>query len=50
MMATTLRMFATCQRLQAQAQAHAAAASGLLARTKFRLHMPPAIALTQEGD
>ncbi|XP_074366460.1 E3 ubiquitin-protein ligase SDIR1 isoform X2 [Apium graveolens] len=33
----------------AQAQAHAAAASGLLARTEFRLHMPPSIALTTRG-
>lgn len=49
LMATTLRMYATCQRLQAQAQAHAAAASGLLARTEFRLHMPPSIALTTRG-
>lgn len=48
-MATTLRMYATCQRLQAQAQAHAAAASGLLARTELRLHMPPSIALTTRG-
>lgn len=48
-MATTLRMYATCQRLQAQAQAHAAAASGLLGRTEFRLHMPPSIALTTRG-
>lgn len=48
-MATTLRMYATCQRLQAQARAHAAAASGLLAGTEFRVHMPPSIALTTRG-
>ncbi|XP_052197951.1 E3 ubiquitin-protein ligase SDIR1-like [Diospyros lotus] len=49
LMATSLRMFATCQQLQAQAQAHAAAASGLLGRTEFRLHMPPSIALATRG-
>ncbi|KAL1194942.1 E3 ubiquitin-protein ligase SDIR1 [Cardamine amara subsp. amara] len=48
LMATTLRMYATCQQLQAQAQAHAhaAAASGL---TELRLHMPPSIALATRG-
>ncbi|XP_059660780.1 E3 ubiquitin-protein ligase SDIR1-like isoform X2 [Cornus florida] len=47
--ATSLRMYATCQQLQAQAQAHAAAASGLLGRTEFRLHIPPSIALATRG-
>nr|GMD95569.1 E3 ubiquitin-protein ligase SDIR1-like [Ipomoea batatas] len=45
LMATTLRMYATCQQLQAQAQAHAVAASRLLGHTELRLHMPPSIAL-----
>ncbi|KZV26123.1 hypothetical protein F511_06049 [Dorcoceras hygrometricum] len=48
-MATTLRMYATCQQLQAQAQAHAVAASGLLGHTELRLHMPPSIALATRG-
>lgn len=48
-MATSLRMFATCQQLQAQAQAHAAAASGLLGHTEFRLQMPPSIAFATRG-
>ena len=30
-------------------QAHAAAATGLLARTEFHMHMPPAIAVTTRG-
>lgn len=49
LMATTLRMYATCQQLQAQAQAHAAMASGLLSHTELRLHMPPSIALATRG-
>ncbi|BBG97987.1 RING/U-box superfamily protein [Prunus dulcis] len=49
LMATTLRMYATCQQLQAQAQAHAAAASGLLGHTEMRLHVPPSIALATRG-
>ncbi|CAN6565560.1 unnamed protein product [Malus baccata var. baccata] len=49
LMATTLRMYATCQQLQAQAQAHVAAASGLLGHTELRLHMPPSIALATRG-
>lgn len=49
LMATTLRMYATCQQLQAQAQSHAAAASGLLGHTELRLHMPPSIALATRG-
>ncbi|GAV75174.1 zf-RING_2 domain-containing protein [Cephalotus follicularis] len=49
LMATTLRMYATCQQLQAQAQAHAAATSGLLGHTEVRLHMPPSIALATRG-
>lgn len=48
-MATTLRMYATCQQLQAQAQAHAVAASSLLGHTELRLHMPPSIALATRG-
>ncbi|XP_004488892.3 E3 ubiquitin-protein ligase SDIR1-like [Cicer arietinum] len=48
-MATMLRMYATCQQLQAQAQAHAAAASGLLGHIELRLHMPPSIALASRG-
>lgn len=48
-MATTLRMYATCQQLQAQAQARAMAASGLLGHTELRLHMPPSIALATRG-
>ena len=42
-------MYATCQQLQAHAQAHAAAASGLLGHTELRLHMPPSIALATRG-
>ncbi|KAM1447183.1 hypothetical protein ACFXTO_006311 [Malus domestica] len=49
LMATTLRMFATCQQLQAQAQSHAAAASGMLSHTELRLHMPPSIAFATRG-
>ncbi|KAL9165094.1 hypothetical protein ABFS82_06G149100 [Erythranthe guttata] len=48
-MATSLRMYATCQQLQAQAQAHAVAASGILGHTELRLHMPPSIALATRG-
>ncbi|XP_048420455.1 E3 ubiquitin-protein ligase SDIR1 isoform X2 [Pyrus x bretschneideri] len=49
LMATTLRMFATCQQLQAQARSHAAAASGMLSHTELRLHMPPSIAFATRG-
>lgn len=50
LIATSLRMYATCQQLQAQAQAHAVAAtSGLLSHTELRLHMPPSIALATRG-
>lgn len=42
-------MYATCQQLQAQAQAHAAVANGLLSHTELRLHMPPAIAFASRG-
>ncbi|XAR72002.1 hypothetical protein NMG60_11018486 [Bertholletia excelsa] len=49
LMATSLRMYATCQQLQAQAQAHAMAASGLLGHTELRFHMPPSIALATRG-
>ncbi|CAA0386588.1 unnamed protein product [Arabidopsis thaliana] len=49
LMATTLRMYATCQQLQAHAQAQAAAASGLFSHTELRLHVPPSIALATRG-
>lgn len=49
LMATSLRMYATCQQLQAQGQAHAAAASGLLGHSDIRLHMPPSIAFATRG-
>lgn len=49
LMATSLRMYATCQQLQAQARAHAAAATGLLGHTELRLHMPPSIAFATRG-
>lgn len=49
LMATSLRMYATCQQLHAQARAHAAAASGLLGHTELRLHMPPSIAFATRG-
>ncbi|KAK9127066.1 hypothetical protein Syun_015863 [Stephania yunnanensis] len=49
LMATILRMYATCQQLQAQAQAHAVAASGLLGRTELQLHVPPSIAFATRG-
>ena len=42
-------MYATCQQLQAHAQAHAAAASGLLGHTELRLRMPPSIAFATRG-
>ncbi|XP_051121891.1 E3 ubiquitin-protein ligase SDIR1-like [Andrographis paniculata] len=48
LMATTLRMYATCRQLQAQA--HAVAVSGsVLGHTELRLHMPPSIALATRG-
>lgn len=46
LMATSLRMYATCQQLQAQVHAHAAATTGLLGRTELRLHMPPSFAFS----
>ncbi|KAL6967563.1 E3 ubiquitin-protein ligase sdir1 [Sarracenia purpurea var. burkii] len=49
LVATSFRTFATCQQLQARAQAHAAAASGLLGHTEFRLQMPPSVTLTTRG-
>uniref|UniRef100_A0A7N0TDD1 RING-type E3 ubiquitin transferase n=1 Tax=Kalanchoe fedtschenkoi TaxID=63787 RepID=A0A7N0TDD1_KALFE len=49
LMATTLRMYATCQQLQDQARAHAAAASGLLGHTELHLQMPAAIAFSTRG-
>lgn len=48
LLATSLRMYATCQQLHAQAQAHAVA-SGLLGHTELRLQMPPAIAFASRG-
>ncbi|KAJ7947621.1 E3 ubiquitin-protein ligase SDIR1 [Quillaja saponaria] len=48
-MATSLRMYATCQQLQAQARAHAAGATGLLGHTELRLHVPPSIAFATRG-
>ncbi|XP_072997501.1 E3 ubiquitin-protein ligase SDIR1-like isoform X2 [Typha latifolia] len=47
LLATSLRMYATCQQLQAQAQAHAA--SGLLGHTELRLHVPPSISFATRG-
>lgn len=49
LMATGFRIYATCQQLQAQAQAHVAAASGLLGRAELRLHMPSSIAFATRG-
>lgn len=49
LLATSLRMYATCQQLQAQAQAHAADANGFLGRTELRVHVPPTIALASRG-
>lgn len=49
LLATSLRMYATCQQLQARARVHAAAASGFLGHTEFRLHMPPSIAFATGG-
>ncbi|KAJ8760348.1 hypothetical protein K2173_012586 [Erythroxylum novogranatense] len=49
LMAMMLRMYATCQQLQAQSQTHVAMASGLLGHTELRLHMPPSIALATRG-
>lgn len=49
LMATSLRMYATCQQLQAQAQAHHAAANRLLGHTELRLQMPPSIAFATRG-
>ncbi|KAJ6811610.1 E3 ubiquitin-protein ligase SDIR1 isoform X1 [Iris pallida] len=49
LMATGLRMYATCQQLQAHAQAHAVAANGLLGHTELRLHVPQSIAFATRG-
>ena len=49
-MATSLRMYAACQHLQAQARAHAAAATGLLGHTELRLHVPLSIAIATRGQ
>ncbi|KAJ1406915.1 Zinc finger, RING-type [Sesbania bispinosa] len=48
-MATSLRMYAACQHLQAHARAHAAAATGLLGHDELRLHVPPSIAIATRG-
>lgn len=44
-MATSLRMYATCQQL-----AHAAAANSFLGHTELRVHVPPTIALATRGQ
>ncbi|XP_011624126.1 E3 ubiquitin-protein ligase SDIR1 isoform X2 [Amborella trichopoda] len=49
LMATSLRMYAVCQQLQAHAQAHAAATASGLVGTELRLHMPPSIAFATRG-
>ncbi|CAL9056948.1 E3 ubiquitin-protein ligase SDIR1 isoform X1 [Musa acuminata AAA Group] len=49
LMATSLRMYATWQQLQAQAQTHAAAASSFLGGTELRLHVPPSVAFATRG-
>ncbi|KAF5206298.1 E3 ubiquitin-protein ligase sdir1 [Thalictrum thalictroides] len=49
LVATSLRMYATCQQLQAQAQARVMATSGLLGHTELRLHMPPSIDFATRG-
>ncbi|XP_076882353.1 E3 ubiquitin-protein ligase SDIR1-like [Bidens hawaiensis] len=49
LMATCLRMYATWQQLQAQAQENAVAASGLLGHTELRLQMPPSIEHATRG-
>ncbi|KAK8671766.1 hypothetical protein V6N13_038351 [Hibiscus sabdariffa] len=48
-MATSLRMYAACQQLQAQAQAHAVVASALSGHTELQLHVPPLVALATRG-
>eukprot|EP00257_Ricinus_communis_P017139 XP_015575512.1 E3 ubiquitin-protein ligase SDIR1 isoform X1 [Ricinus communis] len=45
LMATSLRIFATCQ----QPRSHTAAASGLVGHTELRLHMPPSVAFATRG-
>lgn len=49
LVATSLRMYATCQQLQAQAQARIMATSGLLGHTELRLQMPPSIDFATRG-
>ncbi|KAF6137829.1 hypothetical protein GIB67_040537 [Kingdonia uniflora] len=49
LMATILRMYATCQQLQAQGQAQVAASSGLLGHTELRLSVPSSIAFATRG-
>ncbi|KAF3788162.1 E3 ubiquitin-protein ligase [Nymphaea thermarum] len=49
-LATSLRMYATCQQLQAHAQAQAAAtANGLFGHTELRLHVPPSMSFATRG-
>ncbi|KAE9585700.1 hypothetical protein Lal_00010174 [Lupinus albus] len=48
-MATSIRMYAVCQHLQAQAQAHAAAATGLIGHTELRFHVPSSLAIATRG-
>ncbi|CAL0332238.1 unnamed protein product [Lupinus luteus] len=48
-MATSIRMYAVCQHLQAQARAHAAAATGLIGHTELRFHVPPSLAIATRG-
>lgn len=47
LLATSLRIYAACQQLQARA--HAAAASRLLGNTELRLRVPPSIAFATRG-
>jgi E3 ubiquitin-protein ligase SDIR1 len=42
-------MYATCQLLQEQARACAAAASGLLGQAELRFNVPPSIAIATRG-
>ncbi|OUZ99274.1 zinc finger protein [Macleaya cordata] len=51
LVATSLRMYATCRQLQAQAQAqaHAAASNGMHGHTELRLQMPSSLAFASRG-
>lgn len=48
LIATALRMYATCQQLQTHA--NAVAASGLLRHTELQLRVPPSIAIATRGQ